>query len=53
MAHQFENPNIDKPQDEAPAPTQQKKLDRIAEEAAEKAAKVEKRYDSEHNIISK
>ncbi len=30
-----------------------KKLDRVAEEAAERAAKTVKRYDQDHNIFTK
>lgn len=30
-----------------------KKIDRTAEEAAEKASKTEKRYDRDHNIFTK
>jgi hypothetical protein len=54
MAEQFENANATKLEDETESDSlPQKKLDHIAEKAAEKASKTEQRYDEEHTIFSK
>jgi hypothetical protein len=54
MARQFENPEETKLEDEtASNTTAQKRIERVAEKAAEKSSKGEQRYDEDHNIISK
>ena len=48
--------NTNKPKQDIPTPaetTEEKKIDRVADEAAEKAGKTEQRYDRDHNIFTK
>jgi hypothetical protein len=54
MAHQFENPKATKLEDETISEESPKeKIERVAEEAAAKAAKAEQKYDKDHTIFSK
>jgi hypothetical protein len=53
MAKQFENAEATKLEDEtASDATAEKRIDRVAEKAAEKASKTEKNYDKKHAIVS-
>jgi hypothetical protein len=53
MSKQFENPKAAKLEDDIVAdPTKQEKIDRVADKAAAKPAKVQQKYDSDHTIIS-
>ncbi len=53
MPEQFENPEETKVEDETVSdPSAQKRIDRVAEKAAEKAGKTETKYDSEHTIVT-
>lgn len=53
MQKQFENPEAKKLEDEAVSDTSaEKRIERVAEKAAEQASKTENRYDSEHTIVS-
>ena len=53
MPKQFENPDAAKIENETVSDvTAEKRIDRVAEEAAEQASKTEQRYDSVHTIIS-
>jgi hypothetical protein len=53
MPKQFENPDAAKIENETVSDvTAEKRIDRVAEEAAEQASQREKRYDSDHTIIS-
>jgi hypothetical protein len=49
------NPNVSKQQDDSrnSRTAEEKKLNRMADEAAERAGKREQRYDEEHNIFTK
>jgi hypothetical protein len=54
MPNAFENSQEDKIEDEtALNETAQKRIDRVAEKAAEKALHTEQCYDQDHPIISK
>lgn len=54
MPEQFENPEATKLEDKTISDASaEKRIDRIAEKAAEKASKTEQRYDKEHDIFSK
>ena len=54
MPEQFENPEATKLEDETGSDSSaQKKIERVAEKAAEKPAKVEQKYDADHIIFSK
>ena len=54
MTKQFENPEATKVEDKtASDPTPEKKIDRVAEKAAEKAAKTVNTFDKDHAIFSK
>jgi hypothetical protein len=54
MPEQFENPEVTKLEDETISDAvATKRLDHIAEKAAEKASHTEQRYDQDHQIISK
>ena len=54
MTDQFENPNVAKLKGEINSTSSpQKKIEDVAEKAAEKSSKVEQKYDKEHNIFSK
>lgn len=54
MPEQFENQEAKKLADETVSnAAAEKKIDRVAEKAAEKASKTEQRYDKDHTIISK
>ena len=54
MPEQFENPEATKLEDETVSDaTAKKKIDRVAEEAAEKASHTVQSYDKDHNIFSK
>jgi hypothetical protein len=54
MPEQFQNPEVTKLEDETVSDsTAVKKIDRVAEKAAEKASKTEQHYDKDHPIISK
>jgi hypothetical protein len=53
MPEQFENPEAKKLKDETVSDaTAKKKIDRVAEEAAEKASHTVKSYDKDHTIFS-
>jgi hypothetical protein len=53
MAKQFENPEATKLEDEtATDATAQEKIERVADKAAAKPAKVEQKFDKEHTIFS-
>jgi hypothetical protein len=53
MPEQFENANVKKLKDETvTAESPQKKIERIAEEAAAKSSKTVKQYDKEKNIFT-
>jgi hypothetical protein len=53
MPEQFENPNAKKLEDETISDASAgKRIDRVAEKAAEKASKTEKNYDKEHGVIT-
>ncbi len=55
MASQTNNPNVSKQQDGShnSRTAEEKKLTRIADEAAERAGKREQHHDEEHNIFTK
>ena len=54
MPEQFENPEVTKLEDETVSDlTAQKQIERVAEKAAEQAARTEKNYDQDHPVISK
>jgi hypothetical protein len=54
MPEQFENQEATKLEDETVSdPTAQKRIDRVAEEAAEKASNAVKSYEKGHAIFSK
>jgi hypothetical protein len=54
MPEQFENPEATKLEDETVSEASaKKKIERVAEKAAEKASHTEKVYDQGHQIISK
>lgn len=54
MSEQFENSEATKLEDktisDAPA---EKRIERVADQTAEKSTKTEQRYDADHNIFSK
>jgi hypothetical protein len=53
MPEQFENPQATKLEDETVTDaTADKKIQRVAEKAAEKSSKTEQKYDKDHTIIS-
>jgi hypothetical protein len=53
MPKQFENSQATKLENETVSDaTAEKKIDRVAEKAAEKASKTVKDYDKEHTLIS-
>jgi hypothetical protein len=54
MSEQFENSEATKLEDETISDiTAEKKIERVAEKAAEQSTKTEQRYDSDHNVFSK
>jgi hypothetical protein len=54
MAEQFENPEVTKVENETVSDaTAQKRIERVAEKAAEKSSHTEQSYDQDHQIISK
>jgi hypothetical protein len=54
MPKQFENPEAGKLEDETVLDAAAgKRIDRVAEKAAGKAAKTEQSYDQDHTIFSK
>jgi hypothetical protein len=54
MPEQFENPEATKLEDETVSnATAKTRIDRVAEEAAEKASQTVKSYDKEHSVFSK
>ena len=54
MPEQFENPEETKVEDETVSDASaQKRIERVAEKAAEKSSHTEQRYDQNHPIISK
>ncbi len=54
MPEQFENPDATKLEDETVSDeSAEKRIDRVAEKAAEKASNTVHNYDKEHTIISK
>lgn len=54
MPEQFENPEATKLEDKTVSDASgEKRIERVAEKAAEKASKTEQRYDKDHNIFSK
>lgn len=53
MTEQFENSEATKREDETITDaTAEKRIERVADKAAEKSSKTEQRYDSDHNIFS-
>jgi len=53
MPDQFENPEEIKVEDETDTDaTANKRIERVAEKAAEKSSKTAQNYDKEHTIIS-
>jgi hypothetical protein len=53
MSKQFENPEAEKLEDKTISEaSEQERIEHVAENAAEKASKTEKRYDGEHTIFS-
>jgi hypothetical protein len=54
MAEQFEKTEVTKPENETVSEAvAQKRLDRVAEEVAEKSSRTEQKYDTDHQIFSK
>ena len=54
MPEQFENSETTKLEDETISDaTAEKRIEHVADKAAEKSSKTEKRYDSDHSIFSK
>ena len=54
MPKQFENPEARKLEDETVSDAAaEKRIDRVAEKAAEKAEKTEQSYDQDHEVFSK
>jgi hypothetical protein len=54
MAKQFENPEVTKTEDETVSDAAaQKRLDRVAEEMAEKSSRTEQKYETDHQVFSK
>lgn len=54
MPEQFENSEVTKLEDETVSnATAEKRMELVAEKAAEKSTKTEQRYDRDHNIFSK
>jgi hypothetical protein len=54
MPEQFEHSEATKQEDEAISEAAaEKRIERVADKAAEKSTKTEQRYDSDHNIFSK
>jgi hypothetical protein len=54
MPEQFENPEVTKIEDETVSDaTAKKRVERVAEKAAEKGSHTEQSYDEDHQIISK
>jgi len=53
MPEQFENQEATKLEDEtASDATAEKRIERVAEKAAARAANTEKKYDGEHTIVT-
>jgi hypothetical protein len=53
MPEQFENPETTKLEDETVSEASaEKRIERVAEKAAARAADTEKKYDGEHTIFS-
>jgi hypothetical protein len=53
MPEQFETPEVTKPEDEPVADVAaEKKIEHIAEKAADKASKTEQNYDKDHTLFS-
>jgi hypothetical protein len=54
MPEQIKNPEVTKTEDEAISNAAAKKrIEHVAEEAAEKASHTEQRYDQDHQIFSR
>jgi hypothetical protein len=54
MPEQFENPEVTKLEDETVSEVAaDKRIERVAEKAAEKASGTEQHYDRDHDLISK
>ncbi|MFY9853242.1 MAG: hypothetical protein WAK26_05115 [Terracidiphilus sp.] len=54
MPEQFENPEVTKLENETVSDAAAtKRIEHVAEKAAEKASRTEQRYDQDHEIISK
>ena len=55
MAKQFENPKVTNLESETTVSdaTAQKRIERVAEKAAEKASHTEQSYDQDHEVFSK
>jgi hypothetical protein len=61
MPKPFETSEATRPEDEATKPEEEtisdapaeKRIERVADKAAEKSMKTEQRYDRDHNIFSK
>jgi hypothetical protein len=53
MPEQFENPEATKLEDETVSDASaEKRIERVAEKAAEKSSKTEKNFDKQHTIFS-
>ena len=54
MPEQFENPEVTKIEDETVSDaTAKKRIERVAEKAAERPSRTEHEFDQDHQIISK
>jgi hypothetical protein len=55
MRRRTDNPNVSRQQDHVPnsRTVEEKELDRVADEAAERVGKEEQCYDEEHSIFTK
>ncbi|MGO9335934.1 MAG: hypothetical protein ACLPY1_00340 [Terracidiphilus sp.] len=54
MPEQFENSEVTKLEDQTISDaTAEKRIERVADKAAEKSTTTEQRYDKDHNIFSK
>jgi hypothetical protein len=54
MPEQFENPEATKLEDETVSDASaEKRIERVAEKAAQKSSKTENNYDKRHDLISK
>jgi hypothetical protein len=53
MSEHIENPKATKTEEEIDADVPEQKIQQIANEAAGRAAKTEKKYDADHSIFTK